>query len=431
MRGKFWAVSSSCLLTGLLLLTALPAAADGEADEAAVRADASSETDVSEQNMATVTAEGDFLLPTYLLPDKPEPVDLSETPVIPEQTILRPDVKKSEKKTTVVRRKKVVVPERKSDPQPRIQVDPQPVPVAQPVTTPVSTVPDIVLPDIPADMFMQPSMASPVIVQEVLQPQPVLQPVVQQPVLQPVVQQPLMQQTVMQQPVMQPVMMMYETTIAPQAPAVEAFDTPVAVDVASEPVVETVAETPDIDDLLDGIGLKNDTVAETAPKKALLLPIRGGVVKAKPAEEKTRVSPKRVVPSDFADKVLQATGDEATPAFIMPQDLKVTFYPNATDFSGQTVKWIKAFSLKAARDPRYIIEIRLSLDNPVIQQQRLSVVQNILLNNGLSSHQLAVTYVNRPENSLILRVVRKAETTQTTQITSKTGKKSSNTLISW
>ena len=111
--------------------------------------------------------------------------------------------------------------------------------------------------------------------------------------------------------------------------------------------------------------------------------------------------------SVYADKVLEATQTNQELPLIMPMDLKVSFYPNAADFSGQTIKWLKVFTHKALQDPRYVIEVRLSNENLLLQQKRLFVIQKILANSGLSSHQLVVDYVKRPKDILVLRMVKK------------------------
>ncbi len=420
MQTKFWAVSSACLLTGAALLTSVPALADGEASEseapaveqsvennettpqtaettaetpaaaesaateesaaseetpAAEPTETTMETEVTEQDMATVTAEGDFLLPTYMLPDGPEAIEdeIPESPIFPQKTITRPKTDLPIKELASAKLKKAM------------EARPAPQPVAEQPTQQGDN--PIIIPNdpIPAAAFMQPALTAP------STPQPIVVP--------------------------------YNPTVTTS----QSNTSPLTA------VPTTTPTMPNIDDLLSGLELNEPTEDDTVdkPKKSLLLPIRGKIIRSEIPEEKAPVLKKRTLSSDVADKVLAASGKGGTGAFLMPQDLKLTFYPNATDFSGQTVKWIKAFSIKAARDPRYIVEIRLSQQNPVIQQKRLFVIQNILSNNGLSAHQLAVTYVDRPENSLVLRIVKKGEETQTTEIISKTGRKSSNTLISW
>ena len=129
--------------------------------------------------------------------------------------------------------------------------------------------------------------------------------------------------------------------------------------------------------------------------------------------------------SVYADKIIEAAKSNEKLPLIMPMDLKVSFYPNATDFSGKTIQWVKAFSFRALQDPRYVIQVRLSKEKPYLQEKRLRLVEKILMGSGLSKHQLVVDYVDRPEDSLVLRMVKKEPDTSS-KSTGKTKK-----VINW
>lgn len=157
-----------------------------------------------------------------------------------------------------------------------------------------------------------------------------------------------------------------------------------------------------------------DEKSLAAPKKPLLLPL--APIKELKKDDIGQVDPRpqrRIIPSDYADQVVAALERNEKVPFIMPQEVKVTFYPNAVDFSGQTVKWIRAFSLAALSDPRLVVDVRISTQNPEIQAKRLPLVQNVLLSNGLSPHQIQITYADRPSDTLILRNIIKPEAYET------------------
>ncbi len=162
----------------------------------------------------------------------------------------------------------------------------------------------------------------------------------------------------------------------------------------------------DINDILSGA---YETAGVSSDKKPLLLPLKGGATKPK----KTQMNesfPRPVMntySSVYADKIVEAAKTNEKLPLIMPMDLKVSFYPNATDFSGKTIKWVKAFSYRALQDPRYVVQVRLSKEKPYLQEKRLRLVEKILMGAGLSKHQLVVDYVERPEDSLVLRMVKK------------------------
>ena len=174
-------------------------------------------------------------------------------------------------------------------------------------------------------------------------------------------------------------------------------------------------------------GLSDEPVS--SKKKPLLLPLKGSKKAVSKTNEGDEYYPQPVLKSyssAFADKILEAAQTNQELPLIMPMDLKVTFYPNASEFSGHTVKWLKAFSHKALQDPRYVIEVRLSRENPLLQQKRLYVIQKILANAGLSTHQFVVDYVNRPQDSLVLRMVKKEPS-----LSVKTSRKKDKQIINW
>lgn len=164
--------------------------------------------------------------------------------------------------------------------------------------------------------------------------------------------------------------------------------------------------------------------------KPVLIPLTP-LKEAPAAEPLLPVRKRHVVPSEYADNMLNALDQNTRPNFIMPQEIKVSFYENATEFSGQTLKWIKAFSMNAINDPRLIIQIRLSTVDPSIQNKRLLILQNALMGYGLSSHQLQVVYTDRPVNSLVLRTTTKPEQAEVVVKKSSTGKKIEKRTTTW
>ena len=178
----------------------------------------------------------------------------------------------------------------------------------------------------------------------------------------------------------------------------------------NSPLISSTDE--EISNILEGGDTQKLSASDTKKKKPLLLPLKG-TKKTLKTENSDEFIPKprlKTYSSVYADKVLEATQTNQELPLIMPMDLKVSFYPNAADFSGQTIKWLKVFSHKALQDPRYVIEVRLSDNDLMLQQKRLFVIQKILVNSGLSSHQLVVDYVKRPKDSLVLRMVKKEPT---------------------
>ncbi|MDR2902780.1 MAG: hypothetical protein LBU87_06735 [Lactobacillales bacterium] len=178
-----------------------------------------------------------------------------------------------------------------------------------------------------------------------------------------------------------------------------------------------------------GTGNRKTNVA--AVQKPLLIPLAPVSEIQKDTDGVLEAHQRHVIPSDYADRMLETLNQGGQAPFIMPQEVKVTFYPNATEFSGQTLKWIKAFSKAALTDPRLVVEVRMSTTNPEIQSKRLLLVKNTLLSYGLSTHQIQVAYTKRPKDTLVLRNISKPENTETIVQKTKAGRKTTQKTKKW
>lgn len=169
---------------------------------------------------------------------------------------------------------------------------------------------------------------------------------------------------------------------------------------------------------------------QSAQTRPILVPL-APLPKVTEAEPIVQPRMRKIVPLEYADKMLTALEENKRPDFIMPQEIKVSFYKNASHFSGQTIKWIKAFSASAMNDPRLVVQVRLSTQTPAVQQKRLSIIQNTLAGNGLSPHQIQIVFTNRPADSLVLRTVTKPELAQLSVSNTKIGRRSSKRTARW
>ena len=145
------------------------------------------------------------------------------------------------------------------------------------------------------------------------------------------------------------------------------------------------------------------------PPRRLLLPL-APVTKAAEADPVLPPRVRAVAPSAYADQILDSLEKGEPLAFLMPRDLKISFYPHESSFSGQSLKWIKAFAIAALNDPRLVVEIRASCVDAELQDKRLALVKNALQGAGLSTHQIIVNYTKRPVDTMLLRAVPRPET---------------------
>ncbi len=335
---------------------------------AASKVDAKEEkADVKEENIATVTAEGDFIVPTYMLPAKED-----------------------------------------------LETAPQNNPAENKASEAPQNAPDAAQ-NAPVNKVLHQSTVK-----------------ITQTELTPVAEQMAVERFLTGKTTK--TMKAYKEALARQKAAQKAEKAQTKENGASENAANGSENKADATQNNDIDALLEDETSKEAkkPKKRLLLPLRPLPSKTPPAEDLSGTEPLfKVVSSTMADQVLKDAQDQTRSSLLMPQDIKVTFYPDSAEFSGQTVKWIKAFALQALNDPRRVVEIRLSQYNPIMQQKRLSVVQRLLMNSGLSAHQIVVDYVNRPADSLILRTVEKVETVQKRKIEMKNGKVKENETIIW
>lgn len=162
------------------------------------------------------------------------------------------------------------------------------------------------------------------------------------------------------------------------------------------------------------LGEGHEVEAVQSPKtvKKLLIPL--APVPKTVLEETELPKKKRLVPyAGYADRMVESIDSDEKLPFLMPHEIRITFYPKASSFSGQALKWIKAFALAALKDPRLVVELRVSCAEADLQDARVALVKGALQSAGLSTHQIVVNYTNRPVDTMLLRAVPRQEITET------------------
>ena len=115
----------------------------------------------------------------------------------------------------------------------------------------------------------------------------------------------------------------------------------------------------------------------------------------------------------YASKLLGKETGKGKSNVQFPKEIRLMFNPGSTQLSESIVKWISAYALHVRKDPRLVLNIRISTQNWDIQQSRLGLIVKLLIEKGLSTRQIQVFRANRDPNTLILS----AETSPTqTQI---------------
>lgn len=106
--------------------------------------------------------------------------------------------------------------------------------------------------------------------------------------------------------------------------------------------------------------------------------------------------------STKADEVLQAMQSGSEIKGAIPREVRIRFYPNQASFSAHSLKWVKAFALKVLKDPRYRLDIRASSEDWPLQSKRVGLLIQIILEQGVSRHQIRIFKTEREVNTVLL-----------------------------
>ena len=147
-----------------------------------------------------------------------------------------------------------------------------------------------------------------------------------------------------------------------------------------------------------GIQPENDLLTPLPPKP---------VIQAEPA-----ITPKKMYfqQANYADQAL-ALGGSASSGIGMPREIRITFYQGQTALSAQALKWVKSFALHVVNDPRLLAEIRVSNQDPKIQEKRLKLLLQVLKEMGVSAHQIRLYQTPRESNSILIGYAENSEYT--------------------
>ena len=121
--------------------------------------------------------------------------------------------------------------------------------------------------------------------------------------------------------------------------------------------------------------------------------------KKPPAENKLSAQKKTAQP------LPAAPAKQAEEKKVLPTELRLTFKPNSTEMSAQTIKWIKAFGQQAKKDIQNAVEIRMSNVNPDLQSKRFSLIRSTLLGAGIEDVQILPVITDRTPHTIVLRLI--------------------------
>ncbi len=105
-------------------------------------------------------------------------------------------------------------------------------------------------------------------------------------------------------------------------------------------------------------------------------------------------------------ETIQETQKEQALNKIIPSELKLSFQPDRAEISGQTLRWLRAFSEKA-KEKRYYLQVRLDATASIeLQRKRLNLLYTIFMNNGVDFKKVDTVFSLTEPNTFIIRTIK-------------------------
>ena len=115
----------------------------------------------------------------------------------------------------------------------------------------------------------------------------------------------------------------------------------------------------------------------------------------------------------------------------IPKEMKISFMPNVADLSDQAFKWIKVFAYNPLHSGAKAVEIRLPRNNLDLQSKRFALIKGVLLSSGVSPRQVRFVFTDRDPDTVILRTVALENDVEYITQTDKNGKTSQQIIQKW
>jgi hypothetical protein len=91
---------------------------------------------------------------------------------------------------------------------------------------------------------------------------------------------------------------------------------------------------------------------------------------------------------------------------ITPSELRLSFNSGRAEISGQTLRWLKAFSEKAISEG-LTIQIRLDASASTdLQRKRLGLLYTIFTSNGIDIDTIDTAFTNIESDTFIIRTIK-------------------------
>lgn len=127
-----------------------------------------------------------------------------------------------------------------------------------------------------------------------------------------------------------------------------------------------------------------------------------------PEKEKDKSAAGAVKSKTAAKKSSQSAEQQQTKQpekQIVPTELRLTFKPDSSEMSAQSVKWVKAFGQRAKKDIQNAVEIRMSNIDPDLQEKRFALIRSTLTGVGMEDVQIIPVMTDRTPHTIVLRMI--------------------------
>ena len=123
--------------------------------------------------------------------------------------------------------------------------------------------------------------------------------------------------------------------------------------------------------------------------------------------QETKSTTKTTKPQDFGEfyEALQKTKQIHSQKKITPSELKLSFNPERAEISGQTLRWLKAFSEKTNEESCFIQVILDATTSTELQRKRLNLLYTIFINNNVDLNKVDTVFTNIEPNTFIIRTI--------------------------
>ena len=188
------------------------------------------------------------------------------------------------------------------------------------------------------------------------------------------------------------------------------------------------------------------TVSKSAPRAPLLLPlapIRAVATSEAPkTEEQETAQNTAPAKKEYVDYILEVIARNASKQArysasdemvlrSIPKEMKISFLPDSADLSAQAFKWIKVFSYNPQRSVISAVEVRLSPDNLDLQSRRFALIKGALLANGVAPRQIRFVFTDRDADTVVLRNIELPPEEELLFKKGKNGKVSQQIIQKW